>query len=125
MDNSAEDVIFDTPPRWQGFAIALFSGSIFLAFASQGHTGLGRSIMISLATILGAIRIFWPLRNRIWFWFMTATISITHLLAIVYFSWPNVPCPGYIILIIILIDLSIILGMIWTIANVIRKFELR
>ena len=112
MEGNSEGVIFDAPPRWQGFAGAAFAIAIFLIFASSGYEGRGRIVAVSFVAVVASTRICWPLRGKMWFWVLMTIILIAHLLVVFGFSWSNERYPAFTLIPIMVADIAVILGIV-------------
>ena len=76
---------------------------------------------ISAAIIVGAVRYFWDLRKRVWFWMTTAFIVSFHVALVLVIPWPDNDWRGVQLLPIGLLDFAIAYGIIRLAENVIEK----
>jgi hypothetical protein len=71
-----------------GFVTALCTSPIFIVSAYLGDPERGFTAWFSAMMVLVAIRLFWGLRKRAWFWVTIAVIALLHVLLVFFVSWP-------------------------------------
>jgi hypothetical protein len=115
-----EDVIFDAPPKWQGFLGGAVALSVFFAFVSFDREGQGRIAAMSAAAIIASTRICWPLRRYGWFWIAMGAIAAVHIIAVVAVPWSHPRYPGYVLIPVMVLDSAAILGVMALLAKVLQ-----
>ncbi|HUB30596.1 MAG TPA: hypothetical protein VL967_12905 [Terracidiphilus sp.] len=73
---------------------------------------MGRSVFIFGGVLLVAIRVFWKLRDRLWFWGSTILLLALHVPLILLISWPKGWIPAVGMLPIAALDFLIDWGII-------------
>ena len=121
MADSSDDIIFETPPGWQGFVVAVAAFSVFLIFARFDLEGPGRIAAASVAAVGGAIRIAWPLRGRVWFWVTMACITAIHVAIITLHPWSNERYPASALVPVMAADIIAILCLLAFLARLFKK----
>ena len=76
---------------------------------------------ISAYIIAIAVRYFWDLRKRIWFWVTVALITCLHVALVLLVAWPDKDYRGVQLLPIGVLDFGVIYGIIRLIENVFEK----
>jgi len=110
--------IYPLTKKW-GFFIGICVIPIFFLFANYGDPGKGQAAAIS-AGVIGAItRIFWGLRNQLWFWATVAIIAIAHIPIVLLVPWPLVRWSYVQLLPIGFLDFALAYGVIRLVEKVI------
>lgn len=120
MEGASVDIIFETPPKWQGAVGAAAALSVFFIFAHLGLEGAGRIAAVSVASIGGAMRIAWPLRDRPWFWVAMACIVAIHVAVITFYPWSNERYPAFTLIPVMVADIVAILCLLALLAKLLR-----
>lgn len=121
MSQDHSDIIFDAPPKWQGFVGAIFALCIFFIFVSFDREGQGRIAAMSAVAIIASTRICWPLRRYGWFWIAMGTIAAIHIVAVVAVPWSHPRYPGYALIPVMVVDIAAILGIMTLVAKFMRS----
>lgn len=89
MSENRPNRSFDFFTRKWTFLVILCVAPTYILFACFGDPGRGLTAYVSLAMITVAIRYFWDLRHRLWFWVTVAFIALMHILGILFFRFPD------------------------------------
>src|ERR1044072_6743363 len=81
--------LFGIVARRDGAVWGVSAGALLLLFAQWGHAGLGRIVALSVLTVAILIRLYWPLRDRLWFRATIAGIALFHAFMILFYPWPD------------------------------------
>jgi hypothetical protein len=81
MTKTSNDLIDEFTAR-DGLIIGGLAAFLYFGLIYIGYDSIADGTMIATGVILGTIRIFWPLRRRIWFWVTMGCISILHAAAV-------------------------------------------
>jgi len=92
---NTEKVTARTAKKW-GFIALLLSLPVAIVISHFVDPGRGRAAGVSLALMIFAIRVFWRLKQRGWFWIAIAALTIIHVVLIVVIPWTNksIPAPA-------------------------------
>lgn len=120
MRLASPDIIFETPPKWQGAVVAAAALAVFLIFANFGLEGAGRIAAVSVASIGGAMRIAWPLRNRLWFWVAMTCVVAIHVAIVALHPWSNERYPASMLIPVMVADIIAILCLLALLAKLLR-----
>jgi hypothetical protein len=86
--------------------LAPFVLLIIFGFAHFGQVGRGRSAALMTITIVAAIRLFWDLRRRLWFWPVMSIITGAHISLLFSIAWDNGSYPSPLLVPDLVIDIS-------------------
>lgn len=125
MQGTSGNIIFETPPKWQGAVGAAAALSVFFIFAHFGLEGAGRIAAVSVASIGGAMRIAWPLRDRSWFWVAMACVAAVHVAIVTLYPWSNERYPAFTLIPVMVADIVAILCLLGLLAKVLGGGEAR
>jgi hypothetical protein len=94
-----------------------------MVFAHFGDPRRGSTAWFSGIVLLVAIRMFWGLRKRVWFWITITIIAFLHVSLILFVPWPFKQLSYVALLPVALSDLAIACGIIRLAENVIERNE--
>lgn len=117
MMKELDDPIVGEGTRGQGLMVVLVAGIVFAAFEYFGGTGRARTALVSTATVLVAIIMFWPLRRYLWFWLTIALLTAVHVGAILWLPLSGEAFDGFRIAPIALLDIAVTYLIIFSIAK--------
>ena len=106
--------------RW-GLLVAVCCSPLFFLFAYFGDPGRGVAATVSALIIVGALRYFWDLRKRVWFWITLAFIVGFHIALVLLIPWPDKDWRGIQLLPIGLLDFAIAYEIIRLAEKVIER----
>ncbi len=83
----------------------------FVLFAFLGHDpGRGRAASGSTIVIMYAVRGYWELRRRAWFWVVLTAIVAAHVLLVLLIPWTSKSYPGLLLFPVAVLDFAIVWG---------------
>jgi hypothetical protein len=97
---------------YTGVIIGVILLPVVLLSIHLGQEGLGRSICISLAAPMVAIRIRWDLRSHVWFWGIIVLFFALHIPFFLLIRWPHGWVPAIVMAPIAVVDCLIFLGVV-------------
>ena len=109
---SSSELKFEVVSRKWGLAAALCTSPLFLVFAYFGDPGRGRAAWISAGIFLIVVRLFWGLRNHVWFWITIAIVALLHVLLVVLVPWSSRPLSYVALLPMGFLDSAIVYGSV-------------
>ena len=82
---------------YTGLKIGAVLLPVFFLFVYWGKEDMGLAVLIVLGVTIGAIKLRWDLRKRVWFWAIIAVILALHVPLFFVVRWPqgNVPTLFY------------------------------
>lgn len=94
-EKTTENVTRRTAIKW-GLIAALLSLPFAMVVSRFVDPGRGRAAGISLALTILAIRAFWYLKQRPWFWMTITALTIIHVVLVAVVPWTNkdIPAPA-------------------------------
>ena len=95
-----------------GLVAAICTAPIFIVFAYCGDPDRGFTAWLSSLVILVAIRMFWGLKKRAWFWITITIIALLHAILVFCVPWPFKQVSYVALLPVALPDLAIVYGII-------------
>lgn len=95
---------------YTGFVIVAVIVPVYLLFAHLGKEQMGKSAILVLTAVMFAIRIYWDLRRRLWFWATILSLLALHLPLRFLLPWPSGWLPIELTLPVALADFLIVLG---------------
>jgi hypothetical protein len=105
-----------------GLLAGICTSPFFIIFAYFGDSERGSTAWFSAIVISVAIRMFWALRKRVWFWITITLIALVHVPLTLFVSWPFKPQLTFVALLPVgLLDLAIVYGIIRLVENVIER----
>jgi hypothetical protein len=90
-------------------------------FIYLGDSERGKTAWFSAMIILMAIRMFWDLRKRVWFWITITIITLLHILLVFFIPWPFKEVPYVALMPVGLLDLAIAYGAIRLVEKAMRS----
>lgn len=90
---NTENVTARTTTKW-GFIALLLSLPVAIVVSHLVDPGRGRAAGVALGLMILAIRVFWHLKQRAWFWMAIAALTIIHVVLIVVVPWTNKSFPA-------------------------------
>ena len=109
---------FDSISKRWALLVGVCCLPLLFVFAYLGDTGRGMAAAISAYIIAVAVRYFWDLRRRIWFWVTIALIVCLHAALVRFIAWPDRDYRGVQLLPIGLLDFAVAYGVIRLVENV-------
>lgn len=108
--------------RWV-LLVVVGCSPLFFLFASLGDERRGMAAWISASMIGFAIRYFWDLKKRIWFWITIGLILSIHVLLVLLVRWPFKleQYRGVQFLPIALFDFAIVYGIVRLVERAVEK----
>lgn len=106
---------------YTGVMIGAILVPVILLFIHLGRENLGRSVCVSLAGIMVAIRIRWDLRRHDWFWGIVVTLLALHVPLFFLVQWPHGWIPAIAMLPIALGDCLVFLGAVRLVERFIQR----
>jgi hypothetical protein len=97
---------------YTGVIIGVILLPVVLLSIHLGQESLGRSVCISLAALMVAIRIRWDLSSRVWFWGIIVLWMALHVPLFLLIRWPHGWVPAIVMAPIAVVDCLIFLGII-------------
>jgi hypothetical protein len=97
---------------YTGVIIGVILLPVVLLSIHLGQESLGRSVCISLAAIMVAIRIRWDLSSHVWFWGMIVLWMVLHIPLFLLIRWPHGWVPAIVMLPVAVVDSLIFLGVV-------------
>ena len=85
MEENRPKRSFGSISRKWALVAGIFAGSLIFLFADEAR---GAAAAYSALMIAVAVRYFWDLRNRIWFWLTILFIALLHVPVILFVRWP-------------------------------------
>ena len=116
---------FDVLTRKWALWVILSATPVFVLFVYLGGVGKGLAAYLAFSIIAVAVRYFWDLKNRIWFWVTIALVAIAHLSLIIFVSSPERDYNKIQLLPICLLDFGIVWGIIKLAENALGKKQER
>jgi len=90
---NTENVTARTAARW-GLIVAVLTIPVAIVVGHFFDPGRGRAAGLALALMIGAVRAFWYLRRRPWFWMSVAALVVIHVVLIILVPWSNKSFPA-------------------------------
>ena len=118
MNSEPNNSIVGEFTHGQGLAVGAVACLISFAFAYFVDGGRARTALVSSGAILANIKIFWPLRKRVWFWAAMGCITVAHVLAIINIPLSGESYSGVRIAPIIAIDIFVIASLVTILSKV-------
>jgi hypothetical protein len=109
--------LFGIVARRDGAVWGVSAGALLLLFAQWGHAGLGRIVALSVLTVAILIRLYWPLRDRLWFRATIAGIALFHAFMILFYPWPDDRMAGRTLSALAMLDILAFGLVIWILAR--------
>jgi hypothetical protein len=97
---------------YTGVIIGIILLPVVLLSIHLRQESLGRSICISLAALMIAIRIRWDLRHRVWFWGIIVLWMALHIPLFLIVRWPHGWVPAIVMAPVAVVDCLIFLGVV-------------
>lgn len=119
---NSEKVTARTAKKW-GFIALLLSLPVVIFVSHFVDPGRGRAAGVSLALMILAIRAFWYLRQRAWFWLTIAALMIIHVILIVVIPWTNKSIPAPALWPIGIVDFAAICGFVKLVEKVMGRSD--
>lgn len=107
---NTENVTARAAARW-GLIVALLTIPVAIV-VDHFDPGRGIAAGVSLALMIGAVRVFWYLRPHAWFWMAIGSLAIIHGVLIVLVPWSNKSFPAPELWPIVIADFAAICGFI-------------
>jgi len=122
MDETPKRSLNSITKKWV-FLVIGCSSPLFFSLAFLGDERKGMVAWISASMIGFAIRYFWDLRNRIWFWVTIGFVASIHVPVILLIRWPFKleEYRGVQFLPIALLDFAIVYGAIRLVESAMEK----
>lgn len=103
--------IYPLTRRWLLLAV-LCTTPLFALVTYLGDLGRARAAYVCAVAVLVAIRSFWGLRKRVWFWLTVTMVVFLHVPLIVFIPWGSERVPVGGLLPVGLADFGIAYGII-------------
>jgi len=129
MAESKPKRTFDVFTRKWAFLLILSASPLYILFAYFGNPARGLAAYVCGGAIAFAVRYFWDLRKRFWFWITVTIIVYLHVLLIMHSSWLEerwnlIQRWNYMqALPFALLDFAIVFGVVSLIESVIEKIS--
>lgn len=110
-ENKIENVTTRTAKKWGLFALCLAFPVDFVV----GHftdPGRGRAAGVFSGLMIIALRAFWRLRQRAWFWMTVLALTAIHIVLISIIPWTNKSIPAPALWPVGIVDFGVIYGFI-------------
>lgn len=117
---NTEKVTARIATRW-GLAAGLFSLPVAIVVSHFVDPGRGRAAGGALALMVLAIRAFWYLKPRAWFWMTIAALAIIHVVLIVVIPWSNKSIPAPALWPIGVVDFVAICGFVKLVERIMNR----
>jgi hypothetical protein len=85
MEENRPKRSFGSISRKWALVAGIFAGSLIFLFTDEAR---GAAAAYSAFMIAVAVRYFWDLRSRIWFWITIALIVLLHVPVLLFIRWP-------------------------------------
>ena len=127
MEGNKPNRSFDFFTRKWTLLVMLCIAPVYILFAYFNDPERGLAAYISVAIITVAIRYFWDLRSRVWFWITITFIALLHVLFVLLIRlpdrrWNQVQHWSYMQLLPFgILDLGIAYGIIKLVESVVEK----
>jgi len=108
----AESTVTDREVKIWGLIAIVLGAPIFLVVSHYSDSGKGRAAAVSVGVIVIAIRSFWDLRQRLWFWATIVLVILAHVVLIVYINWSSESVPAPALAPVGIVDFVIIYGLV-------------
>lgn len=115
--------IIDEFTYGEGLALALIVGIIFFSARYFFDSGTSRAILVTSSSILASIKIFWPLRSKLWYLITMTTVVVIHIAAIIYMPLSGDDYAGIRLAPILMIDILIVLAVVSLVAKCKAEFD--
>ena len=107
---------FYAPPRWEGAVIAIGAFLVFVLLTRLFGGGRA-SIAGAFVDCFGlAVRICWPLRQKVWLWIVMLALAGLHGAVLAFFDWSAAArWTGFTMMPFMTADITLVLGVIFLI----------
>jgi hypothetical protein len=109
--------LIGTFTRRDGFVWGVSAAALLLLFAHWGHAGLGRIVALSVLTVAVLVRVYRPLRDRLWFRVTIAGIALFHAFMILFYPWPDDRMAGRTLSVLAMLDIVAFGLVVWILAR--------
>lgn len=116
---SKDTIVGEFTAGW-GFALAIPAVLLFFVFVYAGEEGRGEVAAVASVSILASIKIFWPLRRKLWFWITLLCIAAAHLAVFVSVPAGDAGLDGRFAP-LMFIDVGLVCVVIFLISKLMRK----
>jgi Ca2+/Na+ antiporter len=97
---------------YTGVIIGIILLPVVLLSIRLHQESLGRSLCISLAALMIAIRVRWDLRHHVWFWGIIVLWLVLHIPLFLLIQWPHGWVPAIVMAPVAVVDCLIFLGVV-------------
>ena len=89
MSQSSEHDVANGVPGWQGFVVAGVAFPMYLVLDQVISRNAAWVAGLFIGVILGSAVIFWPEKNRLWYWIALTSLTVAHIFIVILVPWPK------------------------------------
>jgi hypothetical protein len=114
---ASDDDLVGTLTRADGCIGGGLAAAVLILGAIYGAGGYGRPLSVGVLVVAMLVRLYWPIRDRLWFRIVIASIAAFHVAMAVLYPWGEYRMSGRELTAIATLDLFAFGLLVWIMAR--------